>query len=168
MLENKGRGLGLMKGSWHGVPDSEWFGGQVQQSLGLFYTKSEGFTLKMEPLEMRRSNRLTRFMGSRRVIQVRVRVTDAERRECEDDMLDFLCHPFVVGGRIFMPAPPKDGSLYMIEINQDLDREPGIWCADQHRLSYSKFLRWHNPMDLNLDQVSHWCSPFLFSLHLCT
>jgi RNA-dependent RNA polymerase len=52
----------------------------------------------MERLESRRSNRIARFLGSRRVGQMRV---DADLMNKErDELLNFLLRSFVLCGRV--------------------------------------------------------------------
>lgn len=149
ILEHKGRGLGLL-GEFKGVQD--WYGGNVQQIARLDRKEgSEEYQLRLQPLEMRRSNRLLRFMGSRRVLQVRI-PDDILKKEREK-VLRFLQHKFILGGRVLLPTPPKDDTIYLIEIDENFERNTASWCGDQHRMSYSAFIDWHNPIGLNADQV---------------
>lgn len=146
------RGLGLM-GPWYGQAD--WYGGQVQQVVSLIRPKKPdaalGYRLQVEPMEKRRSTRLARYLGSRRVIQVRLD-KDALLHDREG-VLGFLRQKFVLGGRVFMAIPPKDDSLYLVEINEDFGRTRQNTAGDQHRMSYGAILEWHNPFELNSDQV---------------
>lgn len=134
---------------------TDWYGGQIQQIARLEKHKKhngdEEYQLRLQPLEMRRSNRLTRFLGSRRVLQIRI-PEDTLRQE-RDKVLKFLRQKFVLCGRIFLPTPPKDNSIYLIEINEDYQRLTQHWAGDQFRISYSQFVEWHNPIKFNSKQV---------------
>ena len=103
ILENRGRGLGLM-GEWGGEPN--WWGGKIQQILRLAKMPSGSYVVLMERLESCRSNRIARFLGSRRVGQMRVD-TDLVNKE-RGKLLEFLLQCFVLCGRIFRPFASKD------------------------------------------------------------
>ncbi|RXW18376.1 hypothetical protein EST38_g7477 [Candolleomyces aberdarensis] len=156
ILENKGRMLGLM-GAWEG--DSDWHGGQVQQLARLVRVEKGvnssggGPNLKVElhPLEKKRSHRFARFAGSRRIMQLRV--PDKLLQEMRDVVKEFLCQKFILLGRVFVPFHCKDGSVYMVEIDQDYEREAMAWCGDNFRHSFAEFMQWHNPMELNSRQA---------------
>lgn len=150
IIENIGRGEGLM-GEWDGVPD--WHGGQVQQLARLKEEKRGKFKLVLEPFENRRSHRFARKLSSRRVIQIRVPKTLLEDSAISDKIKAYLAQRFVLLGRTYIPFHVKDGSVYMIEGNQDYERQPQEWCGDQHRLSFVEFMEWHNPMALNMKQA---------------
>ena len=151
ILENCDRGLGLM-GEWEGEPN--WWGGNIQQILRLAKAPSgspERYVVLMERLESCRSNRIARFLGSRRVGQMRVD-TDLMNKE-RDGLLAFLLQCFVICGRIFRPFASKDGSLYLMESNLDFERIANKAFGDQHRISFAQFVNWHNPLHLNSKQV---------------
>ena len=80
ILENAGRGLGL-RGPWEG--EQNWYGGIVQQVARL---EEEGgrFKIRLCRLEMRKSYRFARFLGSRRLLRLlgcRLGVTMERRGE---------------------------------------------------------------------------------------
>ncbi|THU93549.1 hypothetical protein K435DRAFT_967237 [Dendrothele bispora CBS 962.96] len=146
--ENQGRGLGLM-GTWEGEED--WFGGQIQQIATVVKLDgSEGaFTMRLEPLEMRRSTRFARQLGSRRILQVRVG-EDLLMNKDREKVMEFLTHQFVLNGRVFVVTPPKDDGLYAVEVNEDYQRVGGSRrFGDQYRMGMGDFLEWHNPIEMN-------------------
>ncbi|KAJ3861553.1 RNA dependent RNA polymerase-domain-containing protein [Lentinula novae-zelandiae] len=148
ILENRERGLGLM-GHFQGA--DHWFGGQIQQIATLRKTARCTLRLQLEPLEMRRSTRLARQFGSRRVLQVRI-PEDLLRGEARRETIKFLSNKFILNGRVFAPTPPKEGAVYFIEINEDYERTPVDKFGDQYRKSLREVLDWHNPMTLNSQQ----------------
>ena len=143
-MENKGRGLGLM--GRKGEPG--WYGGRIQQRARL-YVKNSKVHIKLEPMEMCKSHRFARYCGSRRILQVRV-PDDVGR---QDEVRSFLRCKFIICGRAFVPFHAKEGSVYMVEINDDSHRPRRTECGDQFRLSLSQFINWHNPLALNKGQV---------------
>ncbi|KAK0479679.1 RNA dependent RNA polymerase-domain-containing protein [Armillaria novae-zelandiae] len=148
LMENQGRGLGPM-GDFHG--ETHWYGGRVQQIGHLIQINKKDFKIELQPLEMRKSTRFTRYLGSRRVLQIRV--SDNLLMKAETEVREFLARKFVLCGRIFVPWVPKEGSLYLVEGNENYERMGDQkWCGDQYRLSYPAILEWHNPALLNSKQ----------------
>ncbi|KAF5367171.1 hypothetical protein D9758_004049 [Tetrapyrgos nigripes] len=160
--ENIGRGLGLF-GDFEG--EENWFGGQVQQ-IATLVKNGVGFKLVLEPLEMRRSSRFTRILGSRRVLQIKIdsnllmdggssKAKNGQKSDREK-VLEFLSHKFVLNGRVFVVTPPKDDAVYAIEINEDYERPMHKgrerMFGDSYRISLADFLEHHNPLELNSSQ----------------
>ncbi|KAF5383489.1 hypothetical protein D9757_006099 [Collybiopsis confluens] len=145
ILEGVQRGLGLMSAD-------NWFGGQIQQIATLEETRSEKLRLRLEPLEMRRSTRLSRKLGSRRVLQVRIAEDFLRDETGKTRMVNFFTRKFILNGRVFVPTPPKENGLYLVEINEDFGREPSDTFGDSRRKSLGEILEWHNPVALNSNQ----------------
>ncbi|KAI0307660.1 RNA dependent RNA polymerase-domain-containing protein [Multifurca ochricompacta] len=147
ILERRSRGLGL-KGEWKGVPD--WYGGRIQQVVRL--SRSDGtFSYRLDLATMHRSNRFARFLGSRRILQVKL--SKDLRYAKNSSILEHLSRRFLLCGRVFMPFASKEGSMYMMEVNQDIDRSPDHSQGDDTRMSLVDFVGWHNPLLLNQNQV---------------
>lgn len=148
-MENLGRGLGLM-GEFNGVQN--WYGGRVQQLAKLTMKEDGRLKLDLEAMEIKRSHRFARFLGSRRIIQVRIPTKLIQSHPKE--VRRFFAQKFVLVGRVFVPFHVKDGSVYMEEIDENYEREAHSWCGDDHRLSHTALMEWHNPMGYNSNQVS--------------
>jgi RNA-dependent RNA polymerase len=150
--EGKGRGLGLM-GNWEGVEN--WYGGRIQQIARLVKTApgeaEQPYKIILEKLESTRSHRFARYLGSLGVLQLGI-PKDLVNRE-RDDVLVFLSRNFVLCGRIYRPFTSKEGKVYFMEIDKDYKRCPDPAQGDQHRISFSQFINWHNPFCLNHSQV---------------
>lgn len=133
-------------GAWKGVTD--WYGGQIQQ-VGRLYKEDGGIHIKLEGMEIRRSHRFARYCGSRRILQIRIPddIGDTE------DVREYLCSKFVLCGRIFVPFHAKEGNVYMVESNENYQRQTHKEFGDQHRISIADFINWHNPLELNKKQV---------------
>lgn len=148
ILENQSRGLGL-QGEWRGERD--WFGGQVQQVARIIETPDKNYHLRLEKMEMRKSHRFARFLGSRHLMQFKL-------PDKFENGAAFLLRNFVLCGRIFVPFCVKDGNVYLLETKDDFERRPVPSQGDQYRVSFTDFIQWHNPMQLNGSQV---CCLFL-------
>ena len=152
IMENKSRGLGLVDdGQWEGA--TGWYGGQVQQIAKLSKgTSSESpYVVRLEPLEKRRSNRFARFLGSRRILLLRI-PEDLMMKD-GDNIRQFLLRKFVLCGRVFVPFHSKEESLYLVETDENWERQGDFRCGDQFRMAFDRFVEWHNPLSHNAGQV---------------
>ncbi|KAF5385050.1 hypothetical protein D9615_001000 [Tricholomella constricta] len=155
IMENRGRGLGLM-GAWRDEPD--WYGGQVQQ-LARLDRFGETYKIHLEPMEKRRSYRLARFIGSRRVLQLRI-PDELVKKEVKQ-VKDYLLQKFILCGRVFVPLTAKENTVYLVETNENYERQPAMWDGDKFRKSFKDIVNWHNALDANADQpISKWSTRF--------
>ncbi|KAG9313859.1 RNA dependent RNA polymerase-domain-containing protein [Chiua virens] len=161
ILENKGRGLGGM-GAWKGKDD--WYGGRIQQ-VGRLVRNNNRYSIQLEKPEIRRSHRFSRFLGSRRIMQVRVPDNLLYNKQGEEVRSLLSSHKFILCGRVFLPFHAKEGSMYMIETNQDFERDARDQDGDQFRLSLWDFTDWHNPFRRNNKQpISKWSTRWALGL----
>ncbi|KAG5718247.1 putative RNA-dependent RNA polymerase SHL2 [Termitomyces sp. T112] len=146
ILEKKGRGLGPM-----GLKDSgnDWYGGRIQQVAELVGDKGR-YRIRLEPMENKRSYRLARFLGSRRILQVKI-PRDLIFKE-NKQLKEFMRHKFMLCGRVFVPFFAKARAVYLVETTEDHERQPADWAGDQFRRSFKDIVNWHNPLHLNADQ----------------
>jgi len=150
IVENQGRGLGTM-GEWKGKDN--WYGGKIQQVARVVKT-AKSFKFELEKPEIRRSHRFARFLGSRRILQVRV-PDNLMYDKVGAEVREFLTSgKFVLCGRVYVPFHAKEGSLYLFETNENIDRQADPAEGDCHRLTLYEFVQWHNPLGLNSKQVS--------------
>ncbi|KZT73373.1 hypothetical protein DAEQUDRAFT_721969 [Daedalea quercina L-15889] len=157
--EGVGRGLGL-HGEWEGDPN--WYGGKIRQIASVVETK-DGFELHLKAMMKRKSNRFARFLGSRRMIQVKL-PDDKIMRKKGEDVRKFMLSKFVLCGRIFVSFAAKDGKVFLMETNEDYERD-GNSAVDRGRMSLEDFVRWHNPMETNRGQpVTKWVTRFELGL----
>ncbi|TFK66173.1 hypothetical protein BDN72DRAFT_158598 [Pluteus cervinus] len=158
IMENRDRGLGLM-GMWHG--ETDWYGGQVQQ-LARVVKDGKGYSIQLQCMEKRRSHRFARYLGSRRILQLRV-PDDLVNRENKVVRL-WLQRKFILCGRVFVPFHSKEGNAYLMETNENYDRSSAEWAGDQYRHSFANFINWHNPLHLNEQAISKWSTRFALGL----
>ncbi|KAG2075104.1 hypothetical protein BDR04DRAFT_1091949 [Suillus decipiens] len=158
IVENKGRGLGTM-GDWEGKEN--WYGGKIQQVARIVRAGSS-FKLELEKPEIRRSHRFARFLGSRRILQIRV----PDNLTYDTEVPKFLeSSKFVLCGRVFVPFHAKEGSAYLFETNENIDRQSNPGDGDDHRLTLHEFVQWHNPLRLNSKQpTSKWSTRWALGL----
>ncbi|KAG6860856.1 hypothetical protein C0995_006720 [Termitomyces sp. Mi166 len=146
IMENKGRGLGP-KGP-QGV-GNDWYGGQIQQTAKLVGNKGE-YRIRLEPMENKRSYRLARFLGSRRILQLKI-PRDLIFEE-NKQLRQFMRHKFVLCGRVFVPFFAKDHAVYLVETDEDYERCGAHWAGDQFRWPFEHIINWHNPLQFNAKQ----------------
>ena len=157
ILEGQARGLGL-RGEWKGI--SDWYGGRIEQLVRL--SKSNGkFTYRLDRPDLKKSTRFARFLGSRRILKVKL--SKDLLYEKGDSVREHLSAPFVLCGRVFVPFASKEGSAYFLEVNEDEDRVLDSSQGDDKRMSLWDFIQWHNPLDLNQNQVWSYVARVAFS-----
>ncbi|KAG2116227.1 RNA dependent RNA polymerase-domain-containing protein [Suillus cothurnatus] len=161
IVENKGRGLGTM-GQWEGK--DHWYGGKIQQ-VARVVKAGTSFKFELEKPEIRRSHRFARFLGSRRILQVRV-PDNLTYDKVGSALREFLISSkFVLCGRVFVPFHAKEGSVYLFETNQNIDRRTKPGDGDSHRLTLYQFVKWHNPLWLNsMQPISKWSTRWALGL----
>ncbi|KAG1840300.1 RNA dependent RNA polymerase-domain-containing protein [Suillus subalutaceus] len=161
IIENEGRGLGTM-GQWEGK--DHWYGGKIQQVARVVKAGSS-FKFELEKPEIRRSHRFARFLGSRRILQVRV-PDNLTYDKLGSALREFLISSkFVLCGRVFVPFHAKEGSMYLFETNENIDRQTNLGDGDSHRLTLYQFVKWHNPLSLNSKQpISKWSTRWALGL----
>jgi RNA-dependent RNA polymerase len=147
ILEGQSRGLGL-RGEWKGMPD--WYGGRIEQKMRLSRSKGK-ITYRLDRPDLKKSTRFARFLGSRRILKVAL--SKDLLYEKGNSVRDHLSGRFVLCGRVFVPFASREGSAYMVEVNEDEDRKPDTAQGDDKRTSLWDFIEWHNPLGLNQKQV---------------
>lgn len=104
-------------------------------------------------MQMTRSHRFARFLGSRRLLQIKIVGKESVRDVLQERR--FFEQQFVLCGRVFVPFSTKDAKVYLMEIDADHDgRKPLCSQGDQYRQSLADCVAWHNPMELNSSQAS--------------
>ncbi|KAF8079235.1 RNA dependent RNA polymerase-domain-containing protein [Lyophyllum atratum] len=155
IIENQGRGLGL-RGTWYDEPD--WYGGKIQQ-LARLAPHNGSYKVHLDLVEKRRSYRLARFLGSRRILQLRI-PDDMAKKE-SPAIKEFLLQKFILCGRVFVPFFAKEGGVYLVETDEDFERRPKVSFGDNHRMSLKAIVNWHNALELNVNQpISKWVTRF--------
>ena len=147
ILEGKRRGLGL-QGDW--MDKANWYGGQIQQMARLEEDPAVGFRLELRKMEMRKSHRFGRYLGSRRLLQISIPAGIVNRRK--KDLDAFLSQRFILCGRVFVGAGSKDNKIFLLEVAEDYERHCQVRGDDQ-RITLEDFVNWHNPLDRNGNQV---------------
>ncbi|KAG6380657.1 RNA dependent RNA polymerase-domain-containing protein [Boletus reticuloceps] len=145
IIENQGRGLGGL-GLWKGKDD--WYGGRIQQVGRLIREGPTRFSIQLEKPEIRRSHRFSRFLGSRRILQVRV--VDDLLYKYGDEVRTFLSSSrFILCGRVFLPFHAKEGSMYLTETDQNYERLPNDEDGDHLRI-HQPISKWSTRWALGL------------------
>ncbi|KAI1786799.1 RNA dependent RNA polymerase-domain-containing protein [Ganoderma leucocontextum] len=154
IIEGCGRGLGL-QGDFMETPN--WYGGRIQQVVRLEET-GESFRLVLAKMEMRKSCRTARFLGSRRMIQVSIPHNVVNKRA--NELRAFFTQKFILCGRVFVAFLPKDKKIFLMEIPEDYERGARV-PGDERRITLMEFITWHNSMERNGAQpISKWATRF--------
>ena len=132
----------------------DWYGGRIQQVVRL--SRPNGtFRYRLDQPSMQRSNRFARFLGSRRILQIKL---SKDIQYAKDNSIsEHLASRFLFCGRVFAPFASKDSSVYMMELNEDEGRSPDRHQGDDSRISLWDFIEWHNPLSSNMNQVRVMC-----------
>ncbi|KAM5539861.1 hypothetical protein V8D89_006364, partial [Ganoderma adspersum] len=154
IIEGRGRGFGL-QGDFMEQPN--WYGGRIQQVVRL-EEAGDSFRFTLAKMEMRKSCRTARFLGSRRMLQVSIPQNVVNNRG--DDLRAFFTQKFILCGRVFVAFLPKDKKVFLMEIPEDYERG-GPVRGDERRITLMDFIAWHNAMERNGAQpVSKWATRF--------
>ena len=152
------RGLGVYGdwAPWHRGSAEDWYGGRISQCAHLV-EGSGGFKVHLDtPTYIENPTRFARFLGSRRMIRLSIPPSINKNR-----LRSFLAQKFVLCGRAFVALRQRDqkggkgGKVLLIEVNEDFNRDPKRSEGDHRRLTLREFVRWHNPMELNSNQVRY-------------
>ncbi|PIL31169.1 RNA-dependent RNA polymerase [Ganoderma sinense ZZ0214-1] len=157
IAEGRGRGLGL-QGDFMG--ERNWYGGNVQQAAVLREegNRDGGFRLVLAKMEMGKSNRFARFLGSRRMLQVSILHSIVSGRA--DELRAFFGRKFVLCGRVYVAFCVKGTRVFLMETPEDYERV-AVASGDDRRITLMDFVVWHNPIELNSSQLmSEWLSSF--------
>lgn len=154
-MEGKQRGLGLM-GNWKG--EENWYGGRIQLIAKVSINRNKSgrnmFSFRLEPYGIGKSNRATRYCTSLSILQLKIEKNSEYALSNDASIANLLGERFVLCGRVYCPFHTKEGKLFLVETNEDYERKPVSKLGDKFRQSFDDFLNWHNPMELNSDQVS--------------
>lgn len=155
LSKNEMAGLGLSEEA----PD--WFGGKVHFTGKLIAEKHKKppFKVVLKTPELGPSDRFARRWGSDRFLTLSL---SKDVLRTEEKVIDFLCHPFVLGDRVFRAFDAKDGNVFMFCTNEIVEgRRINTNRTLPGGLSLQEFLAWHNPLELNPKQtMAKWASRF--------
>ena len=139
---------------WHPGPAEDWYGGRISQRARVVEVSGLFKVVLDPPTYHRNPSRFARFLGSRRM--VRLSIPPSIRK---DRLRSFLAQKFVLCGRVFVALRPRDSKsgkawkVYLVEVNENVDRHPKVSQGDHRRLALREFVQWHNPIGPNKKQV---------------
>ena len=126
-----------------------WYGGKIQQAATL-EEDGDGFRLVLAKMEIGKSNRFARFLGSRRVLQVSIPHNVVNGRA--DELREFFGQRFVLCGRVFVAFCVRGTRVFLMETPEDHERA-AFARGDGQRIALTDFIAWHNPVDRDRSQV---------------
>ena len=133
-----------------------WHGGQVLFHAKLHNTSRDSkvpiYKLTLEPAELSFSHSFARRFGSRHFL--RLKLTKAVLNK-SDNLLDYLRRPLILCGYVFRAFFAKNHNIFYVKTNEGTNGDsilpdapvPGV-------MSFLDFINWHNPLNLNSEQVS--------------
>jgi RNA-dependent RNA polymerase len=134
-----------------------WYGGQVLFHGKLQDTSEKGckkakYKILLERAELGTSNMFARRFGSKHFF--RLKLTKSVLNKDADNLLNYLRRPLILCGSVFRAFFAKSSNVFYVKTNEATD---GISIMDGNPLpnvlSFLEFLEWHNPMQLNMNQV---------------
>ncbi|KAJ1302702.1 hypothetical protein OPQ81_003017 [Rhizoctonia solani] len=140
--------------------EGSYFGGKIDQILRLSVNSSGRFEFRLQPPAVSTSCRFRRYLGSRRLVEVRF--SEKEPRLRREILRRFMTNnALVVNGRVFRAFYARPTTVYLVETNEALDRQEDELIGDQYRQSLRGFIEWHNPPYANPSQtLTKWASRF--------
>ena len=142
-----------------------WWAGRVEQRVKLYAelpttsmingaSPTPIFTFRLQPHETKgKSYRLSRKFGSRRLLQVSLpetrRWTYSQKRALEVTLRKGI----LLMGRVFRAICYKDGTVRLVETDENVDRDSNPDMGDMRRLSFFGTTNWFNPLATNSNQV---------------
>ena len=132
--------------------------------MSLKERKSNEFRFVLERPALGSSNRFMRRYGSRRFIRVRIQ-KDALKQGT--NLKEYFRRPFIVGTAVFRAFFAKEQNVFLVRTNEVVKGRigeelhittPGPGDA-RTEMSFIDFIKWHNDLLLNADQVSGFYLP---------
>ncbi|KAG8684593.1 hypothetical protein FRC08_013615, partial [Ceratobasidium sp. 394] len=138
--------------------DGGYFGGKIDQIARLEIDRNQ-FKFTLLPPRKDKSFRFRRFMGSRRLLDVRF--SEEVARRSNDIIKFFAKEALVINGRVFRAFYAQKTTVHLVETNEVAFRPADPLFGDDHRLSLKDFIEWHNPLYANPNQpIPKWVSRF--------
>ena len=158
-----------------------WYGGKVHFTARLI-RKGPGspFSIILEQPYLSTSNTFSRRFTSKRFIRVKI-PDDIFYKDDKGEMVEFFQRPFVLFKQVFRAFFAKDHTVFLFKTNEEpvaslrtdsvctiRPQSPG-GPTSPYDMSLLDFIRWHNPLELNRDQVSktpNWiCAPSQYTIY---
>ncbi len=116
------------------------------------------FRLVLDRPTLGSSNRFMRRFGSRRFIRIRIQ-KDALMQKGHK-LTEYFRRPFVIGGAVFRAFFAKEQNVFLFRTNEvvsgngeDVSVSPPGDRDVSREWSLLQFIKWHNDLELNNDQV---------------
>jgi RNA-dependent RNA polymerase len=110
------------------------------------------YSVFLLPPELGSSCRFARRFGSSAIL--RIKVSSVLLLKKNNRVVEYFLHPFILSGRVFRAFFAKDNTVFLVQTNETVD---GLKISSSMkldgRLSLPEFLQWHNPFEVNQNQV---------------
>ena len=132
----------------------DWYGGQVLFTGKVVRSscqKTHTFKIELEPAVLGPSTMFARRFGSKHFFRLKIPKT---LKYLPGELLQFLKKPFLLCGSVFRAFYAKESNIFYVKTNEVTDGKiliPGK--THSGIMSFMEFLDWHNPINLNSEQV---------------
>ena len=158
-----------------GSNEDKWYGGNVHFTAKLIVAKDKKdvFRLVLDRPTLGSSNRFMRRFGSERFIRVRIQ-KDALMQK-GDKLTEYFRRPFIICGKVYRAFFAKEQNVFLFRTNEvvsghseRLSVAPPADPSTTREWSFLRFIKWHNDLQLNDDQVAtHRCGTVLICSPVC-
>ena len=131
------------------------YGGRVE-----FIVKvTESLELQQQQPQQCPSTRFGRRFGSGSFVKLTFSGGSLEKlRKRPDGLLNYVQRPIIIAGRVFRAYSTRDSNVFYVQTNEvSSDTERASWWLSRapfsQSLSFLDFIRWHNPLEHNQNQV---------------
>ena len=138
LMEKCDRGLGLM-GDWES--EVNWYRGCIQQLVHVKKTTSQ-YSLQLGAMQkVGRSHRLARYLGLRRVLQIKLPEKMLYNQKEMNELKDLFAYKFVLCGRVFVAFVVKDQKVYLVKTDEDFEHMADYNKGDELRFSLEDLVK---------------------------
>lgn len=131
------------------------YGGRVE-----FIVKvTESLELQQQQPQQCPSTRFGRRFGSASFVKLVFSKESLEKlRKRPDGLLNYVQRPIIIAGRVFRAYSTRDLSVFYVQTNEATSDTGGAswWLSKDpfsQSFSFLDFIRWHNPLEHNQNQV---------------
>ena len=130
------------------------YGGRVE-----FIVKvTDSLDLQQQSPQQCPSTRFGRRFGSTSFVKLTFSKEALEKlRRQPDGLLNYIQQPIIIAGRVFRAYSTRDSNVFYVQTNEvspDRMRQCLLKDPFPQAFSFLDFIRWHNPLEHNQDQVT--------------
>lgn len=166
-LKSPWRYLDFEESSPHDDPASLLkFGGRVEFVVKVM----ESLDLQQQPPQQCPSTRFGRRFGSSSFVKLTFSREALEKLKGQGSLLSYVQRPIIISGKVFRAYSTRDLNVFYVQTNEAVSDSERLreWLPKDpfsRVLPFLDFIKWHNPLEHNQNQVSS-CSQLTSHPHL--